>query len=103
MQTACLLFGRIFHKLTLRAAMEDRQYRDPLIERRHQQHQQEGLWERLSIAQKFSASSLIKYGYELVFIRQSSQTSLAVMLLDDKVTTISSDGEIDTSPNIKLR
>ncbi|WP_254849590.1 MULTISPECIES: hypothetical protein [Thalassotalea] len=83
--------------------MEDRQFRDPLIERRHQQCQQEGLWERLSIAQKFSASSLIKYGYKLMFIRHAAHTSLAIMLLDEKITTISSDGEINTSPDIQLR
>ncbi|WP_286233769.1 hypothetical protein [Thalassotalea sediminis] len=83
--------------------MEDSLPRDPLIERRHFDSVQEGLWARLSIAQKFSASSLVKYGYELAFIRHSSSNSVAVMLLDDKITTISSDGEIDTAPNIKLR
>lgn len=83
--------------------MEDYQDRDPLIERRFHNESRDQMWSSLTIAQKFSASSLAKYGYELAFIRHSSAGNLAVLLLDDKVTTVSNDGQIDTSPNIILR
>ena len=83
--------------------MEERQFRDPLIERRHHQEQHEELWTHLTIAQKFSASSLSKYGYELAFIRRSAAGNVAVMLLDGNATTISCDGEINTSPDITIR
>lgn len=83
--------------------MENKQHRDSLIERRHGQIEQENLWDRLTLAQKFSAGSLTKYGYDLAFIRNSASGSTAIMLLDDKSTTISDDGTIDTNPNIVIR
>ncbi len=83
--------------------MEERKIRDPLIERRSHQVGFQDLWANLTLAQKFSASSMRKYGYELAFIRASSSGNVAVMLLDDNATTISSDGEINTVPDIVIR
>jgi len=42
--------------------------RDPLIERRSDNASFHDLWGELTLAQKFSASSLAKYGYELIFL-----------------------------------
>lgn len=83
--------------------MEEHSLRDPLIERRTSQNNFDELWSNLTLAQKFSASSLTKYGYELAFIRGSSMGNLAVMLLNDSATTISCDGNINASPDIKVR
>ncbi len=77
--------------------------RDPLIERRYYQNDYQSLWSELTLAQKFSASSLSKYGYELAFIRHSAAGNIAVMLLNDNASTISCDGMIDSSPDIIIR
>ncbi|MEW6981498.1 hypothetical protein AAD001_02465 [Colwelliaceae bacterium 6471] len=77
--------------------------RDPLIERRELSTEQQVWWDKLSLAQKFSASNLSKYGYDLAFVRNSNSGSLAVLLRDGQSTTISDDGEIDTHPNIVIR
>ena len=83
--------------------MENKQYRDSLIERRHLSEQQSEWWDRLTLAQKFSASSLAKYGYELAFVRSSAAGSLAVMMQDTNVSTVADDGDIDTNPDIHIR
>lgn len=83
--------------------MEQNNFRDPLIERRSNPNNFDELWSNLTLAQKFSASSLAKYGYELAFIRCSSRGNVAIMLLDDNATAINCDGGIDTSPDIKVR
>ena len=61
------------------------------------------LWENLTLAQKFSASSLTQFGYELVFIRDDNASSVAVLMCNENIATISKAGEINTAPNIKLR
>ena len=83
--------------------MEQNLYRDALIERRQNMEQNNEWWEKLTLAQKFSASSLAKYGYELAYIRDSASGNLAVMLQENNVSTIAEDGDIDTSPVINLR
>lgn len=83
--------------------MEKRKIRDPLIERRSYQGNFQDLWSELTLAQKFSASSLSKYGYELAFIRHSSAGNIAIMLLDDNATIITCDGDINTTPDIVIR
>lgn len=79
------------------------QDREVLLERRHYTTEQSTLWDKLSLAQKFAASSLTQFGYDLAFIRNSSAGSLAVLLCDNNTATISNDGEIDTSPGIIVR
>ncbi len=49
------------------------------------------------------ASSLTQFGYDLTFIRNSGVGSLAILLCNDNPATISTEGEIDTSPNIVIR
>ncbi len=61
------------------------------------------LWESLTLAQKFSASSLTQFGYELIFIRDDNISSVAVLMCNENIATISKVGEINTAPNIKLR
>jgi len=73
------------------------------LERRHYQADYSVLWDKLSLAQKFAASSLTQFGYDLAFIRNSSMGSLAVLMCDGNVATISDEGEIDTSPTITIR
>ena len=77
--------------------------RDPLIERRSLSPEQQGWWDKLTLAQKFSASNLSKYGYDLAFVRNANAGGIAVLLRDEKCTTIAADGEIDTQPNIVIR
>ncbi|WP_286234073.1 hypothetical protein [Thalassotalea sediminis] len=77
--------------------------REALLERRHYQPEHSVLWDKLSLAQKFAASSLTQFGYDLSFIRASNAGSLAVLMCDGNVATISDDGEIDTSPTITIR
>ena len=77
--------------------------REVLLERRQYQPEQSALWDKLTLAQKFAASSLSKFGYDLAFIRSSNSGSLAVMLCDGNAATIVDDGQIDSSPDIVIR
>lgn len=77
--------------------------REVLLERRHYCPEQASLWDKLSLAQKFAASSLTQFGYDLAFIRNSNKGNLAILLCDGNSATISDDGEIDTSPSITIR
>ena len=77
--------------------------REVLLERRQYSPEQSALWDKLTLAQKFAASSLTQFGYDLTFIRNSSRGSLAVLLCNGNAATISDDGEINTSPDIEIR
>ncbi len=77
--------------------------REVLLERRQHTSVPIALWDKLSLAQKFAASSLIQFGYDLNYIRNSRVGSLAILLCNGNVATISSEGEIDTSPDIRIR
>ncbi len=72
-------------------------------ERRHYSAEKSALWDRLSIMQKFSATSLNQFGYDLAFVRKAQSGHLAIMLCNDNVATVDSDGEIDTAANIVIR
>jgi hypothetical protein len=77
--------------------------REMSLERRQYTPEKAILWDKLSLAQKFTTSSLTKYGYELSFIRGSKSGNVAILLRDGDAATISHDGEINTSPNIIIR
>lgn len=78
--------------------------REALLERRAQNSVVAStLWNKLSLAQKFAASSLTQFGYDLTYIRSSNIGNLAILLCDDNAATISTEGEIDTSPCIVIR
>ena len=77
--------------------------KQPLVERRREPPEQSVWWSKLSLAQKFSASSLGKFGYELSFVRNELGKSLAVLICHGGMATIAEDGEINTAPNITLR
>ena len=81
--------------------MEALSIRELLLERRSTPTKQSNLWNELTLAQKFSASSLTQFGYDLAFIRDANNTNnLALLLFESSSATITSDGEIDTSPQI---
>lgn len=75
----------------------------PMLERRREAPEQSVWWNKLTLAQKFSASSLGKFGYELTFVRKENDQSLAVLQCSGGVAVISEDGDIDTSPTIIIR
>ena len=74
-----------------------------MLERRQRTPEQSVWWNKLSLAQKFSASSLGKFGYELSFVRSDHGHSLAVLTCSSGVAIITEDGDINTSPNILIR
>ncbi|MCI2283287.1 hypothetical protein L3081_07570 [Colwellia sp. MSW7] len=74
-----------------------------MLERRQSSPEQSVWWNKLSLAQKFSASSLGKFGYDLAFVRNEEGHSLAVLTCSSGVAVITEDGDINTSPNIKIR
>jgi hypothetical protein len=83
--------------------MQAQMQREALLERRHFTPEQSTLWDKLSLAQKFAASSLTQFGYDLAFIRSNTEGSLAILMCDKNTATITDDGEIDTSPAITIR
>lgn len=74
-----------------------------MIERRAEPPEQSVWWSKLSLAQKFSASSLGKFGYELLFIRHESGRSVAVLACNGGSAVVTEDGDINTTPNIEVR
>jgi len=77
--------------------------REALLERRQYTHEQVTLWDKLSLAQKFAASSMTQFGYDLSFIRNSNNGNIAILQCNDKAATINSEGDVDTSPDIIIR
>ncbi|MEW6981493.1 hypothetical protein AAD001_02440 [Colwelliaceae bacterium 6471] len=77
--------------------------KQPIVERRLEKPEQSIWWSKLSLAQKFSASSLGKFGYELAFVRNEQGHNLAVLLCNGGVAVITEDGDINTSPDIHIR
>lgn len=75
----------------------------PIVDRREEAPEQSIWWSKLSLAQKFSASSLGKFGYELSFVRNEQGHNLAVLTCNSGVAVITEDGDINTSPNINIR
>ena len=77
--------------------------RNPLLERRHELPEESVWWSSLSLAQKFAANTLSKYGYEIDFVRNESGRSTAVLSSAQGQAIIFEDGEIDMSSHIKIR
>lgn len=78
--------------------------REALLERRvPTQENFNDLWEELTLAQKFAASSLTQFGYKLNFIRDFHDTHMAVLSCNENIAVISKVGEINTHPNIEIR
>ena len=75
----------------------------PPLDRRKNYPKGPDLWEQLSLSQKFSASNLLKFGYELSFIRYTSDCKLAVLRCNGQIVTVIENGEIDTAPDIQTR
>ena len=94
-----------FDALIIEVHMQVIAQRETLLERRqHNNHAAtDTLWNKLSLAQKFSASSLTQFGYDLTYIRNNYAGCLAILLCNGSAATISSEGEINTSPSIVIR
>jgi hypothetical protein len=75
----------------------------PMSDRRQETPEHSVWWRKLSLAQKFSASSLGKFGYELAFVREEQGLSVAVLTCASGIAVITEDGDINTSPNIHIR
>ncbi|WDE00804.1 hypothetical protein [Thalassomonas actiniarum] len=72
-------------------------------ERRHLSPKKHQLWSQLNVSQQASVSSLYNYGYELAFIRISSEGKLAVMILNGSPIVIDDEGTINPHPEIQIR
>ena len=77
--------------------------KQPIVERRKEPPEKSVWWNKLSLAQKFSASSLGKFGYELAFVRNDNGRSIAVLTCDTGMALVTEDGDINTSPAIQMR
>ncbi|WP_057832938.1 hypothetical protein [Colwellia sp. TT2012] len=78
--------------------------REDLLERRQNMPSDaDDLWEELTLAQKFAASSLTQFGYQLNFIRDLHDKHIAVLTCNENIAVISKGGEINTHPNIQIR
>jgi len=75
----------------------------PIVDRRQEAPEHSAWWKKLSLAQKFSASSLGKFGYELLFVRNEQGRSIAVLDNSTGTVTITEDGEINSSPDLVIR
>ncbi|MBL4910304.1 MAG: hypothetical protein JKX78_09890 [Alteromonadaceae bacterium] len=74
------------------------------IERRQYYPDLSVLWDKLTLAQKFAASSLNQFGYDLAFVRSSEIGCMAILLSNENsIATVMSDGDINTSPDIQIR
>lgn len=73
------------------------------LERRHSSPSKSTLWNQLTIPQQFASGSLITYGFNLAYIRDSHTNPLAILLCDSKIAVIDVDGDINTAPNILIR
>ena len=78
--------------------------REDLLERRQPTSGDfDDLWEELTLAQKFAASSLTQFGYKLNFIIDYYDSHIAVLSCNENIAVISKGGEINTHPNIDIR
>jgi hypothetical protein len=75
----------------------------PIVERRQETPEHSMWWKKLSLAQKFSAGSLGKFGYELLFVRNEQGRSLAFLASNTGTVSITEDGEIVSSPDMSIR
>ncbi len=72
-------------------------------ERRRKNIDTETLWDKLTLAQQFSACSLFPVGYVLTCARRVNNRLLAIMTFKQETVTIDFEGNIHTSMNISLR
>ncbi|MCJ8319634.1 MAG: hypothetical protein MJK12_08365 [Colwellia sp.] len=72
-------------------------------ERRHSTPQTNVLWAHLNTSQQAAVSSLSHFGYELSYIRIYDTEETVILTLGDQVATIDKEGNIDPSPEIKVR
>jgi len=74
-----------------------------MLERRQSFVESPALWNILSLAQKFSVSSLGKFGYELSFVRNDEGHNLAVLTCNSGVAVVTEDGDINITNSLKVR
>lgn len=71
--------------------------------RRNNSQVNNSLWNNLSISQRFSAGSLLRNGYNLTFIRNIDNESIAILLCGNDIVTVNIEGDINTNPEISIR
>ncbi|MDX3772680.1 hypothetical protein QE250_00965 [Chromatiaceae bacterium AAb-1] len=72
-------------------------------DRRHTDKDLYYFWETLNPAQQFSVIELQRFGYELMFVRQTADNSLAVLFNNSRMASVDQNGQIDIDPAIQLR
>ena len=74
-----------------------------LVERRLLQKDIHSFWDDLNLAQKFAASELQRFGYDLLCVRHFVTGNLALLVLGVHLAAIDGYGEINIKPSVKLR
>lgn len=73
------------------------------IDNRVKTYDQNSMWGKLNLSQRYSASSLGQFGYTLSHVRTFGQSTMAIMKQNDKMATINNLGAINTNPGVKRR
>jgi len=74
------------------------------IHERRQKHSERTVcYERLSLAQKFSAAQLTQFGFQLQFIREGPSGAYAVFICGSNSVTVNNSGEINSEANVSFR
>jgi len=87
----------------IHAECDDLEKLHQIHDRRQSQVDSIVFYERLSLAQKFSASQLTQFGFQLQFIRSENSTSFAIFMRGSEVISVDNSGEISTESEIILR
>ncbi|WP_394130216.1 hypothetical protein [Shewanella maritima] len=74
-----------------------------LNDRRQTSLTNEAHWDNTTADQKVALYDLNRYGYQLMFVRQTPKGPLAVVTQNNDIAVIHADGEVDLRPKITLR
>ncbi|NKF51231.1 hypothetical protein G3R49_11765 [Shewanella sp. WXL01] len=74
-----------------------------LNERRDTSFTNEEFWELTTADQKVALYDLHRFGYRLLFVRQTRKGPLAVVKQQEDIAVIHADGEVDLRPKITIR
>jgi hypothetical protein len=74
-----------------------------LIDNRQQNDNQETLWDKLNLSQKFAVCNLGQFGYLLTYVRFIGNNTLAILKQDNKIATVNEAGVININPAITCR
>ncbi|WP_049763866.1 hypothetical protein [Shewanella halifaxensis] len=60
-------------------------------------------WDAMSAEQKIALYDLHKFGFRLLFVRHLTSGPLAFIMQNKTLAVISKNGDVDYSPDVKLR